>query len=193
MHMNRNAVADLFERLSNLFGAADRGIAHEHGLKQVQLDALRYLARCNRYSDTPAALAEFLGLTKGTVSQTVAVLESKGLLTRRADARDGRKVHLALTAAGRRIARAQLDRGLLARAVASMNGPDARVFEESLRELMRASQRRNDAVAFGVCYSCRFFRRRALGDRHQCGLTLEPLSDRESQLICREHEDPVED
>jgi hypothetical protein len=40
----------------------------EHGLQPVQFEALHYLTRCNRYSDTPMAVTEFLGQTKGTVS-----------------------------------------------------------------------------------------------------------------------------
>ncbi|GAB4324308.1 MAG: MarR family transcriptional regulator [Candidatus Zixiibacteriota bacterium] len=190
--MTGRTIADLFERLTNLFGALDRGVAHAHGLKQVQLAALRYLARCNRYSDTPAAIAEYLGLTKGTVSQTIATLEAKGMLTRRSDAADGRVVHLGLTAQGRRIARTQLQRGALAAAADAMDEADATALEASLRELLRTTQRQNGGVSFGVCHSCHFFRREALGDRHQCGLTLEPLSDRESQLICREHQDIAE-
>ena len=38
---------------------------------------LFYLNQANRFSNTPQALTEYLGLTKGTVSQTVLVLESR--------------------------------------------------------------------------------------------------------------------
>ncbi|MFN2812475.1 MarR family winged helix-turn-helix transcriptional regulator, partial [Escherichia coli] len=66
-----------------------------------QLSALHYLARCNRYSDTPLGVTEYLGLTKGTVSQSLKVLEGRGLISKLPDARDRRSVHLRLTDAGR--------------------------------------------------------------------------------------------
>jgi DNA-binding MarR family transcriptional regulator len=48
-----------------------------HGLQPVQLEVLNYLSSCNRYSDTPMAVTEYLGQTKGTVSQTIKTLEKK--------------------------------------------------------------------------------------------------------------------
>ncbi len=62
-------------------------------LQPVQLSALHYLARCNRYSDTPLGVTEYLGLTKGTVSQSLKVLEGRGLISKLPDARDRRSVH----------------------------------------------------------------------------------------------------
>ena len=51
----------------------------DEALQPVHLQALIYLARANRYSNTPQALAEYLGLTKGTVSQTLLLLDRQGL------------------------------------------------------------------------------------------------------------------
>jgi MarR family transcriptional regulator, negative regulator of the multidrug operon emrRAB len=47
-------------------------------------------------------------------------------------------------------------------------------------------QRANGSRTFGVCRSCRFFRRQRSG--FECGLTGEPLSAADSAMICREHE-----
>src|SRR5690554_832212 len=100
--MNARAL-ELIERLAHLLHAETRRIAAAHGLAPVHVEALGYLARCNRYSDTPGAVTEYLGLTKGTVSQTLALLESRGLVRKRPDSRDGRRVHLELTGSGRRL------------------------------------------------------------------------------------------
>lgn len=81
-------VHDLIERLGNLVRADVRAVCHASGVRPVQLEALHYLTQCNRYSDTPQAVAEYLGLTKGTVSQTLKVLEEKGLLKKRSDPGD---------------------------------------------------------------------------------------------------------
>ena len=71
-----------------------------HGLQPVQFDALQYLMQCNHYSDTPMAVTEFLGQTKGTVSQTLNVLVRKGFIAKTMDQEDKRVVHLSVTSKG---------------------------------------------------------------------------------------------
>ena len=46
-----------------------RTVCNEHGLRPVQLEALRFVARCYRSSDTTQAVSGFLGLTEDTVSK----------------------------------------------------------------------------------------------------------------------------
>ena len=86
--MNTNHIYDYVERLSELLKIDSRQAGAEHGIQPVQLEVLHYLSICNRYSDTPMAVTEYLGQTKGTVSQTLKVLEKKSLLTKRFDKGD---------------------------------------------------------------------------------------------------------
>ena len=51
-------------------------------MNPAQWETLRFLSCANRYSRRPSALAEFLGTTKGTVSQTLKCLEGKGYVRR---------------------------------------------------------------------------------------------------------------
>lgn len=88
---------DVLDRLSSLTRMWFRQHPLLADLQPVQLSALMYLARCNRYSNTPLGVTDYLGLTKGTVSQSLKLLESKGLIVRKQDARDKRSVHLQLT------------------------------------------------------------------------------------------------
>lgn len=174
----------LTERLSSVFRAGLRQVASRHGLKLVQLEALVYLSVANRYSDTPAALTEYLGVTKGTVSQTLKALERRGLIEKRADDDDGRIQHCSLTAPGRAIVgQAFPADGLAADDEATGELADA------LEQLLRTLQRRNGYRTFGLCRTCRFFRPRSKGG--VCGLTDEPLSKTDTTKICREHEDPT--
>ena len=41
----------------NLVRADVRAVCHASGVRPVQLEALHYLTQCNRYSDTPQAVA----------------------------------------------------------------------------------------------------------------------------------------
>ena len=172
----------LTERLSSLFRASLRSVASAHGLKLSQLEALIYLSVANRYSDTPIALAEYLSLTKGTVSQTLKALERQGLVTKTRDDADGRVQHCALTEAGEAI----VAEAFPAEGFATAEH-ESQV--DALEALLRGLQRRNGFRTFGLCKTCRFFEPRARGGR--CGLTREPLSRRETTKICREHEVPT--
>ena len=76
------ALQDLAENLAALIRTAQRQAAAGLGLQPVHLQALQYLARANRYSNTPQSLADYLGMTKGTVSQSVLLLARKRLVSR---------------------------------------------------------------------------------------------------------------
>lgn len=90
----------LIERLTGLIRQETRETGIRAGLQPVQFNALVYLAQCNRYSDTPIAVSEYLGLTKGTVSQTLKLLEIKGFIEKQRDVQDKRRIHLKLTETG---------------------------------------------------------------------------------------------
>ncbi|MGD9695102.1 MAG: MarR family winged helix-turn-helix transcriptional regulator [Thermoleophilia bacterium] len=177
------SVAELIERLGAVRRAARRRAAAEAGLSLAQLEALGYLADCNRFSDTPAAVARFLDATRGTTSQSLLALERKGLVAREVDARDRRVSHLRPTAAGRALLSSVPSDGI-DDAVAAM-GPAERPLGAVLEELLRATQRARGGRTFGECASCRHLRGPA-GD-HVCGLTGEPLRDAETRLLCVEH------
>ncbi len=51
-------------RLLDRIGRMARGLQYCHGLNPAQWDSLRFVAQANRFSQTPGALAVFLGTTK---------------------------------------------------------------------------------------------------------------------------------
>ncbi len=177
-------VYELLERLANLMRAEERALGAEAGLQPVHLHVLAYLGRANRYSDTPIAVAEYLGSTKGTVSQSIAVLQEKGLIATADDGDDARKVHLRLSAKGRRFVDRLLPPAVLVDGLQSFGrgGPLA----DQLAELLLGMQRARGSRTFGVCRGCRHFRRADGGG--VCGLTGEALRSEETQRVCREHE-----
>jgi len=176
---------DLLERLSSLTRVWFRQHPLLAELQPIQLSALLYLARCNRYSNTPLAVTEYLGLTKGTVSQSLKALEAKGLIIKTQDAADKRSVHLSLTEPARELLDAVMPPDFLADAAARMGG-QAQELESLLGDLLRTIQRNENVPGFGLCKTCRFHRTTAGGGF--CELTQEPLSSAERDLICREHQ-----
>lgn len=186
--MGLRDVNDILERLCNLLRTEARTFGVKSGLQPVQLEALSYLTQCNRYSDTPQAVAEYLGLTKGTVSQTLKVLQQRGLLTKHPDQQDKRLVHMKTTLAGRQVIEDGFPAQGLGRALADKNTKEVSRLAEGLQSLLRDMQRANGLKTFAACHTCRFNERRDGG--YFCGLTQEPLSNEEVTLICREHEYP---
>ena len=157
-------------------------------MRPVQLEALRFLTQCNRYSDTPQAVAEFLGLTKGTVSQTLKVLEKKGLLRKQSDTRDKRLVHLKPTARGRRLVERAIPAEALTLGIDNLSSSERQVTVDSLRTLLRSVQQANDLKTFAPCNTCRFNQKHERG--YFCELTQEPLEAQDIVLLCREHQYP---
>lgn len=183
--MPGSALYDYLERLTSLMRAWSREHPLLADLQPIQVSALHYLSRCNHYSNTPLAVTDYLGLTKGTVSQSLKALESKGLIRKEADARDKRSVHLELTDKGRELV-AELTPPAFLREAAAAMGKQAQELELLLKALLINIQQREQVPGFGLCQSCRFHQLR--DDGPFCGLTQEPLAPTAVQLICREHQ-----
>lgn len=184
--MSALLVHEYVERLSKLLRVEERRCGVEYGLQPVQVEALHYLACCNRYSDTPLAVAEFLGLTKGTVSQTLMVLESKGLITKTSDERDKRIVHLKVTSLGQKLLEKAVPAPILRVACAWLTEEEQMSIVAGMKALLLACQRANSMKSFGLCHTCRHNQQTGDGG-YFCGLTQEALDTSEVVQICREH------
>jgi len=179
------AIYETLERLSNLLRAEEREAGAREKLQPVQLSILLYLARCNRYSNTPAAVTAYLGVTKGTASQSVMTLERRGFVEKSADPADGRVARLRLTEAGRRVVGEASPPRAIGEVLDALSPARSRTIEQALEELLRELLRARGGEGFGVCRTCRHFLREPGGFR--CGLTQEQLEVPESLQICREH------
>ena len=177
--------AQLIDRLDRLVRSGEG----EHGLNPAQWQALRYLARANRFSRTPAALADYLGSTRGTVAQSLISLEEKGFVARTQSTRDKRSVDLDLTARGRSALDADPLRHLAAD-IAATRSVDVEAAVLLLRDALSRAIARNGGKPFGICRRCRHFQRTAAaaGGYARCNLLDEPLSNDDAQAICIEQE-----
>jgi len=184
--MTRNEVAldiaDVVERLGRL--VRSRGYACD--LNPAQWEALRYLGRCNRFSNNPSALASFLGATKGTVSQTVSSLERKGLLTKFPRPGHGRSLSLELTDEGRDLLEQDPQQAL--EVAAGALGPDATLLADHLGHLLAECQMHYHIRSFGKCRTCRYFDERASDESAwRCSLLGAHIEEFEAGQICAEH------
>lgn len=178
------ATAHLLERLGRLIRTEEQ----VSDLYPAQWSALRYLARANRFSRTPMALTDYLGSTRGTVSQTLIALERKGLIERKKSLRDKRSVDIELTDAGRKLLEDDpiLD---LAADIKSALGTDQSVARTALERILAKLIATNDGRPFGLCQTCRYFRENQAGNGETpffCSLLDAGLSAADSETICFE-------
>jgi DNA-binding MarR family transcriptional regulator len=171
---------ELLERIASLLRSEMRRSAAADGLEPVHILALWYLAHANSFSNNPLAVGEYLGLTKGNVSQRLNVLEQKGLIRKVEDRKDRRRLHLELTRLGRTVLRRNYPPGTWPAA-----GVEASL-EASLDSILRKMVAANGGRTFGQCRTCRFHESRA--GAPFCGLLQLPLTAVQATQICREHE-----
>ena len=179
--------AEYIERLGRLLASRE----HAAGLNPSQWEALRFLARANRFSRTPSGLALYLGATKGTVSQTVAALRRKGLVEAERSSADKRSLRLRLTAAGRQLMARDPLLGF-ALAIDSQGPQSADGLREALARLLGALQRQNGLRPFGLCRTCRHFGRgegaEPVRRPHRCRLLEVDLAEFEAGQLCSEQD-----
>ena len=183
--MPENDIYQLIECMTTLIRAEERKKCTELGLQPVHFQVLNYLSRCNKYSDTPASVANYLGMTRGTVSQTLIILEKNAYIKKTQDANDKRVVHLSLLAAGQAILQQARPAALFETAniffQSAENLTDVNIFQQALIALQKA----NHSQSFGVCKTCENFSFK--NGEYFCLLTKEKLSHEESEQICQEH------
>ena len=188
--MRDTDIAVIPERIALLvdrLGRLSRELQYVEGLNPAQWEALRYLARANRYSRTPGALAEFLCTTKGTVSQTLIALEQKGLVARQRNDTDRRQIDLELAETGRELAgRDPIVH--LEQSAATMAAELGAPLVKGLSKLLHDLQQRHDVREFGVCADCTMLCVNTQPcvdtEKHRCGLTNDWLSASDQQKIC---------
>jgi MarR family transcriptional regulator, negative regulator of the multidrug operon emrRAB len=175
----------LIERISTLLRSEQRKKYVAIGLQPIHAQMLEYLSECNRYSDTPAAVSDYLGLTKGTMSQSLQVLERKGYITKTQDSEDGRVVHLSLLEAGHKLVEDIRPLDVFSQAEQLVGKQKFSSLDEALHATLKALQIANHSKSFGLCYTCIHFAE--IDNYYHCQLTDLPLTQSDADKICREH------
>ncbi len=175
-------IAELVDRL----GRIAHGLQYASGLNPAQWEALRFIARANRFSRYPGAIARYLGTTRGTVSQTLIALESKGYIARSRCAADRRAIVIELTQQGRVLIEED-PLCLVLRAADALSGEAQGQLADGLEGLVRAVQDAKGIPEIGPCLSCIHFRPGADDDPEaacHCALNDAPLSLAETRQLC---------
>ncbi len=179
-------VFELIQRMAALIRSEERKKCTELRLQLVHFQTLEYLSICNKYSDTPAAIANYLGLTRGTVSQTLIFLEKRAFIKKNQDKSDKRVLHIQLLPKGLTILNKAKPTELFQRAASILQENSSILEREDIFiAALTALQKANDLNSFGVCKTCKNFSRKPNG--YFCELTQEKLTKKDSEKSCQEH------
>ena len=160
-----------------------RRVSAQMQLQPVHMQALLYLSQANRYSNTPQALTEYLGLTKGTVSQSLLLLDRRGLVERYQDDVDRRVVRLRLSMQGESFLAEIEPRHAWSQATRNISPNRIRNAVSALRETLHTLQEVQHGERFGTCLHCAHFERIS-ARATRCGMMSDRLSGPETRKIC---------
>ncbi len=182
-------------------GLAKLGIAMRHnawakaarrGLSPTQGQVLVVLRGAGGAGLRISDLAERLALASATVSDSVAALERKGMVTKQRDPADARAIAVFLTVTGQ--AEAEDAAGwpdLLLEAVQTLTPQEQAALYRVMLKTVRALQVRGRIPLSQMCVTCSFFRPYAhVGTvaPHHCALVDAPFGDAQIRLDCPEHQ-----
>jgi MarR family transcriptional regulator, negative regulator of the multidrug operon emrRAB len=158
---------------------------HQFGLSDREWMALRFLARANRFSRTPSALAIFLGTTRSGTSEIAAQLRKKGLVIPEPSAQDRRSVTLSVTAQGKKF----LDRdpiNALRDRIEALTIDDRSQLRRSLRQVLVQDDAAGRQHNTDICSGCMFLVEDGAGGERQfkCRSFRKAIAPKDTTLLC---------
>jgi len=183
-------LTDALERVGHVLRTRLRAVGAEHGLSPIQAQLLLRIATVGQPGREPARLAGWFDVSRPTVSDAIASLRRKGLLTHEPVRGDRRRTRVVLTARGGRVA------GQLARWNEPVRAELATVPPGVKRDtlglllgLIGQMQRVGLISVARTCTTCRFFRPRDVPiPAGHCTLLDVPLPSESLRLDCPEHQ-----
>jgi len=168
---------DLIYRLARLDSAQD----WIGDLNPTQRAMLGYLGQANRFSKSPSHVAEYLGTTRGTATQSLKSLHHKGYVTERRSEVDKRVISYELTEAGREMSGTTTP---IETALSSLGKKDRQTLKQALQGVLLTVLATNKGREFGLCKNCKHHQGRDNGA--YCALLNVVLTRDEVEQICHE-------
>lgn len=176
------------EKISEVFRVLLWTEAKEHKLSPIQLQLLIFIKYHNSDKQRRiASMAREFNLTKATISDSIKVLEQKGLIKRTDDAFDSRSFNFSLTDHGSKLTGMIENFTLpLDGAIATLSTQQKDQFLMLVLDLIFRLNQTGIISTQRMCFTCFYYR----GDRQQnhfCNLMQKPLAIDELRIECPEH------
>lgn len=176
------------EKISEVFRVLLWTEAKEHKLSPIQMQLLIFIKYHNSDKQRRiASMAREFNLTKATISDSIKVLEQKGLIKRTDDAFDSRSFNFSLTDQGTKLTGMIENFTLpLDGAIATLSPQQKDQFLMSVLDLIYRLNQTGIISTQRMCYSC-FYYRGDMQQNHFCNLMQKPLAIDELRIECPEH------
>ena len=162
------------------------------GLTPTQGQILVHLNLGSKDSLRLSELANALGVTLPTCSNSVDSLVEKNLVTKSRSSADKRNLVLSLTKKGQREAVKSAGwPDFLIGAVDALDSDEKAVFLRSLLKMIRTLQEQGEISVSRMCVSCVYFQPHVNEDGrrpHHCAFVNAPFGDGDLRLECADHE-----
>ncbi|AEW01870.1 hypothetical protein A4D02_07655 [Niastella koreensis] len=176
------------EKISEVFRVLLWTEAKEHKLSPIQMQLLIFIKYHNSDKQRRiASMAREFNMTKATISDSIKVLEQKGLIERADDMLDSRSFNFSLTDKGVKLT------GMIENftkpldgAIATLSIPQKNEFLVSVLDLIFRLNQNGIISTQRMCYNCYYYN----GDRQQnhfCNLMQKELAIDELRIECPEH------
>ncbi|QCI69382.1 winged helix-turn-helix transcriptional regulator [Phreatobacter stygius] len=183
---------DGLERIAAAIRADQWAVSEGVGLNPTQAHILTFLAGRDTAGVRVRAVAEHLGVTQPTATDSIAALARKGLVEKLPDPTDARALAVRVTAAGRAAVRAiGLASSASDQALAALRPSDQAEFLVLVVKAIRALQVAGAIPVQRMCVTCRYFRPHAHAGAetpHHCAFVNAAFGDRHLRVDCGEHE-----
>jgi DNA-binding MarR family transcriptional regulator len=183
-HLLDRHLAAVLERIGELARAERWREAGELELTPLQSRIMGFVAHHDEGSVGVARVATELQLSRPTISDSVTLLVSKGLLLRRPDPRDGRRHFLKLSAKARRTWQ---EGSPLDGAVSALNERSKEGLLMGLMQVLHRLSAEGTVHVQRMCWTCLHYK----GDRdreHHCLLLRKAMAVRDLRTDCSEHQ-----
>ncbi|WP_207512252.1 MarR family winged helix-turn-helix transcriptional regulator [Longitalea luteola] len=176
------------EKISEVFRVLLWTEAKEHKLSPIQMQLLIFIKYHNSDKQRRiASMAREFNLTKATISDSIKVLELKGLIKRSDDVLDSRSFNFSLTEQGMKLTGMIENFTLpLDGAIATLSPLQKEQFLMAILELIYRLNQNGIISTQRMCYNCFYYN----GDRqqvHYCNLMQKALVIDELRIECPEH------
>ncbi len=185
-------IAAALERLSQGFRSLLWEKTKKLNISPIQIQMLVFLFFHHKTQASISQLSREFGLTPATVSDAIATLQKKELVTRTPLATDRRVVLVHLTADGKKMARRLSTwSNAIYENIATLQVEDKAAVLNFLMLLINSLNEAGVIPVNRMCVSCRYFRTNQSSQTQQpyfCDLIQKPLANATLRFDCPEHE-----
>lgn len=176
----------LLERISQVFRALQWELAKKKNLTPLQIQILLFLKNRRPTDAIPTRIAQELGLTKATLSESISALEKKKLVIRVSNKIDRRFTTLSLSKAGKKVVKELASvEDLFVRYIHGLNISEKKNSFRFLLNIISLLYFDGYVKVARLCCTCQHFRKDAIRKGiHFCTLTNRELNLEDINFEC---------